>query len=344
MKRCNQKGFSLLELLGVVAILGILSVITISAYTKYKDKARNQAYDTLAQSAMDAAEEYLMDNPYETEVNFDTLVLQDYLENTSDPGGSEKKCVGTVRIAETDQTDETKLKETSFVVDMCCANNNYEYESNGRKVKTTMCHAEFNSEEYIEHNAETNCQSDNLNIKSFSIYTMDYMDKVCTKTSDKYGTCSDSVANQPCRKYDYHQYDCNCQYSKTTKKYCSSNISSSSSHTMRIRYYDNANGINACNSDEAGSFNSYVSQVCTYGTYGEGKDVMTFHGYQFFKGKSVGYTDFRPEGTWFHDPIAGVTLEDRVQRKDNSDGSIDPEQGCRDTCIRFTEAINGKIS
>ena len=141
MRRCNQKGFSLLELLGVVSILGILSVITISAYTKYKDKARNQAYDTLAQSAMDAAEEYLMDNPYETEVNFDTLVLQDYLDNTNDPGGSGKKCVGTVIINETDQTDRT-LKETSYIVYMCCANNNFEYDSNGRKEETITCNAD----------------------------------------------------------------------------------------------------------------------------------------------------------------------------------------------------------
>ncbi len=343
MKRMNQKGFSLVELLGTIVILGILSVSGILAYSRYKDKARTQAYDTLAESAMNAAEEYVMDNPYETEVNFDTLVLYDYLESSLDPGGSEEDCIGTVRITEKKQTDKTKLKENSYVVDMCCANNNFEYMSNGRKAKTSMCHANFNSEKYIEHNQEANCQNDNINKKDFNIYTMDYMDKVCTKASGKYGECSDGVANKPCREYDYHQYHCNCHYSKTTKKYCSSNISSSSSHTMKIRYYDNANGIAACNSNDAGSFNSYVSQVCTYGTYPSEQDVMTFHGYQFFKEKSVGYKDFRPEGTWFHDPIIGVTLEDRVQRKDNSDGSINSEQGCRDTCIRFTESLSGKI-
>ena len=338
----KQKGFSLVELLGTIVILGILSVAAIVAYTRYKDNARNQGYDTLAKSAMNAAEQYIMDNPHETEVNFDTLVVNDYLESSKDPGLKEGECVGTVRITEGNQTDKNVLKENSYVVDMCCAAGNYQYNSNGRKAKTSMCHAAFNREKYVEKSTP-NCQSGNTKSKSFNIYTMDYLRKVCTKSSGKYGNCSDSVANNPCRQYDYHQYKCNCVYSKSSNKYCSSNISGSSQHTMKIRYYDNTNGRASCNSEEPGSFNSYVSQVCTNGTYDSGKDVMTFHGYQFFKEKSVGYTDFRPEGTWFHDPITGVTLEDRVQRKDKEDGSINPEQGCEDTCVRFTESLSGKV-
>ena len=59
---------------------------------------------------------------------------------------------------------------------------------------------------------------------------------------------------------------------------------------MKIRYFNNANGIAACNSDDPGSFNSYVTKVCTYGTYdryglADNPDVMGFHGYQFFKEK-----------------------------------------------------------
>ena len=341
----KNKGFTMVELLAVIAILGIMTGLAMSAYTRYKESARNKGYDIMASSAISGAESYIMDNPAATEVNFDTLVNNGYLEDTIDPADSNNNCTGTVRISKQASSDPTKLNENSFVVDMCCSNINYQYNSNGRKAKTSMCHAEFNSEKYIENNKETNCNEGNIKTKSFNIYTMDYLRKFCNKSSGKYSSCSDSVANLPCRQYEYHQYKCVCNYSKISNKYCSSDtpINNSSSHTMKIRYYENADGKAACNSDAPGSFNSYVSQVCTYGTYASGKDVMTFHGYQFFKAKSVGYTDFRPEGTWFHDQINGVTLEDRVQRKNTGNGITDAQQGCKDTCIRFTEALSGKV-
>lgn len=346
MKKLNQKGFSLVELLAVVSIMAILTGVGISAYTRYSERAKKDGYTILAQSAISAAEEYIMDHPTTTEVNFDVLVKQNYLESSADPGAKGEICSGTVRITP-QPTEEGQLASNKYIVDVCCAGENYEYEDNGRRVVTGICHAEFQQEKYIEQNPTTNCVSGTTKTKNINIYTMNYLDKVCSKNaSGNYGSCKDSQGNYPCRRYDYHLRKCVCTYNKNNNKFCSSAISASGSdnHTMKIRYFNNANGISACNSDDPGSFNSYVTKVCTYGTYASGSDVMTFHGYQFFKEKSVGYTDFRPEGTWFHDPITGITLEDRVPRKDKEDGTIDYEQGCRDTCIRFTEYLSGKVS
>ena len=69
----KNKGFTLVEILTVIVILGILFAVGITAYSKYKDKARIQGYDTMAKSASQAASEYRMDHP-------DNLV-QKYYDN-----------------------------------------------------------------------------------------------------------------------------------------------------------------------------------------------------------------------------------------------------------------------
>ena len=43
----NRNGFSLVELLAVVAIMAILFGIGVTAYTRYMQKARNDAYNAM---------------------------------------------------------------------------------------------------------------------------------------------------------------------------------------------------------------------------------------------------------------------------------------------------------
>ena len=61
--RKNNKGFSLIELLGVMVILCILISSSVIAYSRYRKSARIQSYDTMASSAADAAAQYAMDYP-----------------------------------------------------------------------------------------------------------------------------------------------------------------------------------------------------------------------------------------------------------------------------------------
>lgn len=62
MKKLNRSGFTLIELTASILILGILMLIGIAAITTYMDQSRKQAYDTMARSASEAAEEYIMDS------------------------------------------------------------------------------------------------------------------------------------------------------------------------------------------------------------------------------------------------------------------------------------------
>ena len=65
MKKLNQKGFTLIEIIGAVTILSIITVLALRAYVSYLDWSRKKAFDNMAKSASTAAEQYIMDNPSE---------------------------------------------------------------------------------------------------------------------------------------------------------------------------------------------------------------------------------------------------------------------------------------
>ncbi len=59
----NNKGFSLPELLAVVAILGIISGIAVIAVTKHTADSKKQAYDTMRKSICESAQNIILDAP-----------------------------------------------------------------------------------------------------------------------------------------------------------------------------------------------------------------------------------------------------------------------------------------
>ena len=124
----NKKGFSLIEMLAVVAILGILSTVAVSAVSRFQHNARQQAYDTLTESASLAAESYYLTHPNATEVSFETLIEEGYLENATDPGHSDANCDGKVVITTNGSGVASELKDNNYSVSVCCENYNYTYE------------------------------------------------------------------------------------------------------------------------------------------------------------------------------------------------------------------------
>ncbi len=100
----NNKGFSLVELLGVIVILGILMSMGVIAYGRYLEKAKKRDYETMEQSTYAAAQNYLMDydsvfEGTQTIRIIDDLVAGNYLEPLMDPVTKEsKQCDGTVTV------------------------------------------------------------------------------------------------------------------------------------------------------------------------------------------------------------------------------------------------------
>ena len=108
-KYLNNKGFSLIELLAAVTILGILMLVAVVGYSKYIDKAKKDSINIFNKSAISAAEEYFMDNPYENNVT----------------GG--KSYSGKIEI-----------NDNNYKLYMCFAGEKYIYDSNNKtKVNLT---------------------------------------------------------------------------------------------------------------------------------------------------------------------------------------------------------------
>jgi len=135
----NNKGFTMVELLATITILGILTITAVIAYTRYLDKSKVKSHDTLAKSAYHAAINYYMEHPLATEsISIRKLVEDDYLESDKDTTG-EKSCKGIV-TKESTTTTPNALDEDNYSVELCCANYNYTYSfPGGSKTHNTTC-------------------------------------------------------------------------------------------------------------------------------------------------------------------------------------------------------------
>ena len=133
----NRKGFTLIEILATITIIGILSTISIIGYTRYVERTRQKAYDTMVISTLNAMENYAMDHPGVKEVTLEELMDGQYIERASDPRDKKEVCRGKVVLHEnTDPTlvvDDDALTKNEYNVSLCCIGYNYTYEVDGKE-------------------------------------------------------------------------------------------------------------------------------------------------------------------------------------------------------------------
>ena len=131
--KLNNKGFTLVEVLAVVAILAILSGVAISAVTKYQEKARQEAYEAMHSTAYAAAQNYIQarssviptasDTPSYKEIKIETLLDEGFMKDFKDPAQDSTDCAkqgSYVRITKQEGSG-SKLSSYTYVVHIECS-------------------------------------------------------------------------------------------------------------------------------------------------------------------------------------------------------------------------------
>lgn len=131
VKKLNKKGFSLVELLATITILGILMSVAVGAVTIYLNKTREQAMDTIASSSYDGMVNYMMEknillNPKgepnsSTTIDIETLFQEQYIEKPIDPYNKGTTCKGTVTVTNETSSSTVGLDDYRYQVEVRCS-------------------------------------------------------------------------------------------------------------------------------------------------------------------------------------------------------------------------------
>ena len=97
--KTNKRGFTMLELLAVIIILGIIISLAYTSISKYLNQARSTTYEDFEKNITSGVTNYLIDHtgsiPNEGEslvVDVEKLVCEGYIDNLQDPRESSKTC------------------------------------------------------------------------------------------------------------------------------------------------------------------------------------------------------------------------------------------------------------
>lgn len=131
MKKLNNKGFSLVELLVTITILGILMAVAVASVFVYLDNSRKQAMDTIASTSYDGMVNYMMENNIllnpKGEANSTAMVQikdlyeENYIEKPTDPYNDGGMCEGTVTVRNETTSSTTGLEDYRYEVHVECS-------------------------------------------------------------------------------------------------------------------------------------------------------------------------------------------------------------------------------
>lgn len=129
MRKMNKKGFTLVELLAVITILGILMGITVGAVSIYLKRSKDQAYENIQLSSYDAARNYMMEESIllnrgeSLKITLKDLVDLQYLEDPQDPNKKGDTCTGPesyITVKNETTSGASGLDDYKFYIHVTC--------------------------------------------------------------------------------------------------------------------------------------------------------------------------------------------------------------------------------
>ena len=133
----NKSGYTMVELLAVIAIIGLLFTIATVSYSSLINKSNNTVYESYRDSMHMAIQTYVIDNPIKdiSEEKDATITLQelinkkkiDYINNPKD---SNDKCLNS--YVDIDRKDINEVINYKYKVCLICDSYNDETYHNGQ--------------------------------------------------------------------------------------------------------------------------------------------------------------------------------------------------------------------
>ena len=120
----NKKGFTMVELLATVVILGILAGVGVPLVYKNLNKARNSSYNHMLTGAYDAANNKILNESIScTSSSSCAFKLKDlvdggYLENLDDPAEHGSMCDGVIEVV---PSNTSGLKSYNYTCYLKCS-------------------------------------------------------------------------------------------------------------------------------------------------------------------------------------------------------------------------------
>lgn len=116
----NSKGFTLIEMLGTIAILGILGTIVVAGVTKYLGSSRKKAYKMLHDAAYEAVSNCASESncilSNNSTITVDELKSKGYLDSFKNPKSNSGDCTGkvTVKVKESSGTGKINSSDSLY--------------------------------------------------------------------------------------------------------------------------------------------------------------------------------------------------------------------------------------
>jgi len=119
----NKKGFTLVELLSVIVILGIIAGVAITSYNAIIERTRTKSYKNYEQSMKSSATMYIIDNGYKNQITLNELLSSNKIDEFNNPKSNDK-CLSSYVLVNKDFNDSSNL---TYKVCLICP----EYKSGG---------------------------------------------------------------------------------------------------------------------------------------------------------------------------------------------------------------------